>query len=315
MMRSDFRKSVTEKSFPERTSEYVKTQQRLLTPQGLEPFAATPTLLPAPDQSLITWGTPYVSHAYTEPDKTGKSPDAENRLQDTFLSLHKENVGRTFKKGNEYWADLKPAHHTISTTAQSYVPQQAAVVHTSTTDDLARYLARRDLVFTSLFQFDDRPESYRAFNNAIRGLGITASEELDLMAKWLGRESAEHVKRIRSVHISSPERALMRAWRQLQDCYASPEVIECALFKRLDDFPRISAKDYTKLRELGDLLMELNCAKEEGYSPGLSYLDTARGIGPIIEKLPFALQERWILYGSRYKEDNDGRFPPFDILA
>ena len=60
--------------------------------------------------------------------------------------------------------------------------------------------------------------------------------------------------------------------------------MEKALFKRLDEFPRISTKDYWKLRDLGDLLMELQGAREEGYLTGLTYLDTARGIGPIVEK-------------------------------
>eukprot|EP00064_Thunnus_orientalis_P021144 superscaffoldBa00006246_g21299 len=84
---------------------------------------------------------------------------------------------------------------------------------------------------------------------------------------------------------------------------------------KLDNCPRISAKDYTKLRELRDLLMELRYAKEEGYFLGLIYLDTAYGISPIVEKLPYGLQEKWISHGSRYKEENGGCFPPFGFFA
>ncbi|KAM6948701.1 importin-13-like [Aplochiton taeniatus] len=91
--------------------------------------------------------------------------------------------------------------------------------------------------------------------------------------------------------------------------------MEKSLFKRLDEFPRISTKDYGKLRDLGDLLMELQGAREEGYLTGLTYLDTARGIGPIVEKLPQGLQEKWLSVGSRFKEDNNGYFPPFDYFA
>lgn len=99
------------------------------------------------------------------------------------------------------------------------------------------------------------------------------------------------------------------------ECYAAPEVIEAALFKRLDTFPRISSKDYIKLRELGDLLMELLSAKEDGYLPGLAFLDTARGINPVIEKLPYALQEKWITKGSRFKEEHQSLFPPFSFFV
>ena len=171
-------------------------------------------------------------------------------------------------------------------------------------EHLAQYLARRDLVSSSLYQFDDQPEHYRAWQSsyisATQGLGLTATEELDLMTKWLGKESGNHVT---------------KAWERLQECYAAPEIIEKALFDRLDNFPRVSAKEQTKLQELADLLMEVQCAKEDGYLPALSYLDTARGIEPIVGKLPYGLQEKWILVGSKHKEENRGRFPPFEFFS
>lgn len=169
--------------------------------------------------------------------------------------------------------------------------------------DFVKYLARRELVSSGLSHFDDRPESYRAwrssFINTIKDLNLTVSEELDLLSKWLGKESSEYVRRLRAVHIGNPHMALKMVWNRLDECYSSPEVIESALFRKLDSFPRISGKDNLKLRELGDLLMELLSAKEDGYLPGLAYLDTARGIRPIVEKLPYTLQEKWISQGSK----------------
>lgn len=73
----------------------------------------------------------------------------------------------------------------------------------------------------------------------------------------------------------------------------TPEMVEHALLKKIEDFPRLSNRDSNKRRELGDILLELECAKSEGYLPGLAYLDTARGLKPIVEKLPYGLQERW----------------------
>lgn len=67
--------------------------------------------------------------------------------------------------------------------------------------------------------------------------------------------------------------------------------------------------------ELGDLLQEIQGTKEDGYLPGLLYLDTSRGISPIIDKLPFGLQEKWMSHGSQYKEENRGRFPSFDYFC
>ena len=111
------------------------------------------------------------------------------------------------------------------------------------------------------------------------------------MTKWLGKESGDQVKRIRSVHVNNPSLVLNKAWERLRECYAAPEIIEKSLFDRLDGFPKISSKDPIKLRQLADLLQEIQGAKEDGYLTGLAYLDTSRGIGPIVEKLPYQLQE------------------------
>ncbi|KAI3374199.1 hypothetical protein L3Q82_006053 [Scortum barcoo] len=152
--------------------------------------------------------------------------------------------------------------------------------------DIARYFVRQELVSSGLTQFNDRPENYWAWKssyiNATRELNLNASEELDLLTKWLGRESSEHVRRIRSVHVATPAVGLQLVWERLEECYGSPEVIERALLR-----------------------------KSEGYLPGLSYLDTARGVNPIVEKLPHSLQEKWLAKGSQYKEQHYVSFPPF----
>ncbi|XP_059833911.1 uncharacterized protein LOC132398455 isoform X1 [Hypanus sabinus] len=135
------------------------------------------------------------------------------------------------------------------------------------------------------------------------------------MAKWLGKESREQVRRIRSVYINNPELALSKAWERLWEGYAAPEIIEAALYRHLENFSKLSAKDHIKLRELGDLLMEIQGAKEDGYSTGLVYLDTPSGIRQIVDKLPFGLQDRWVSVASEYKEDNNGRFPPFKYFT
>ncbi|XP_076869614.1 uncharacterized protein LOC143519746 [Brachyhypopomus gauderio] len=190
-------------------------------------------------------------------------------------------------------------------------PQQA--------QDLARYLMRRELVSSGLLKFDDRPEHYwswkASFVTATQDLNLSYREELDLLVKWLGAESAEHAKMIRSVHVLNPSTGLSMAWRRLEDCYGTPEVIEYALLKKLEDFPKLTNKDNAKFRELGDILLELECAKADGFLPGLAFLDTARGVNPIVEKLPHRLQEKWITKGSRFKEDHGVAFPPFPLFS
>ncbi len=100
-------------------------------------------------------------------------------------------------------------------------------------------------------------------------------------------------------------------WECLDECYGAPEVIENSLLERADHFPKISNKDYKRLRQLGGILMELQAAKQEGTIPGLAYVDTARGISGIVQKLPFSLQEKWMTLGYAYKAQYKVAFPPF----
>lgn len=77
----------------------------------------------------------------------------------------------------------------------------------------------------------------------------------------------------------------------------------------------LTNKDPYKLRELSDILLELECAKNDGALPGLLYLDTARGVKQIVEKLPYNLQKKWISYRSKYKEDFAVAFPPYAVFS
>lgn len=203
---------------------------------------------------------------------------------------------------------------------QSQTPRHMFPVSVSQPPDpLAQYLARRDLVTSGLYQFNDRPENFRAwrssFTNAVAEVQLTETQELDLMSKSLGEESGQQIRCICSVHVNNAGLALRKAWERLNDCYGAPEMIEQSLFQRLDSCPKIVAKDHIRLRELEDLLMEIQGAKEDGYLTGLSYLDTSRGIGPIVDKLPYGLQEKWVSSGSWYKELNNGCFPPFSYFC
>lgn len=180
-------------------------------------------------------------------------------------------------------------------------------------------MARREIVSTGLLQFDDRPENYRSwkasFFTATRDLDLTAKEEMDLLVKWLGTDSREKVKRIRAVHVKNPDRGLSMIWERLDECFGAPEVVECSLLKRLETFPKISNKEWKKLRELGDLLMELLVAKSEGVLLGLACLDTARGIASIVQKLSFNLQDKWMTLSYTFKQQHRVPFPPFSVLV
>ncbi len=61
--------------------------------------------------------------------------------------------------------------------------------------------------------------------------------------------------------------------------------------------------------------MKIQSAMSEGYIPGLLYLDTIRGVHPLVDKLPFSLQEKLMTLGTKYKQEHFVLFPPFSVLA
>lgn len=94
---------------------------------------------------------------------------------------------------------------------------------------------------SGLTKFDDLPEHYQAwretFLNTIENLEMTASEEMDLLIKWLGKDSSEQALRISAVNVRQPLIGLKAIWGRLNKTYGSPEAIERALFSEVENFP------------------------------------------------------------------------------
>lgn len=237
--------SVSSKTKVERIKDYVETQS------GMNPHK--------PEER--NWQkSNYSNELHQEAlDCTAHSLNKRNEIQDTFTELPQQ-----FSQPLQ--AEIKQRTYNSHASCLSQGEFVSAQPHTvprcypeaSGMLDFAKYLARRELINTSLVKFDDRPESFRAWKSAFlgatEGLGLTAGEELDLLIRWLGKESSDHVRRLRSVHVSDPKAALHVAWERLTESYGAPEIIENALLQRLENFPRVASKDFIKLRELGDLL-------------------------------------------------------------
>lgn len=271
------RNSVSDKVRLQRTSEYVQSQIDLHN-QSPSPLLPVPTVEPVlkaePNETMKTWQT---TMNVTKSQPTCSKPNSERGCGTQPPAPNLPEPTRVKPKFK-----VKRANSPLSLYAQNHTPQGMPPSSTPPLRDLlAQYLGRRDLVISGLYQFDDKPENFRtwqsSFTNAVAEVSLTATQELDVMTKWLEKQSGEQVRCIRSVHVNNPILALRKAWERMRDCYAAPEIIEQSPFQRLDGFSKIAAKGHTKLREVGDLLMEIQGAKEDGYLTGLSYLDTSRG--------------------------------------
>lgn len=277
----------------QRTAKYVSEQAAVTSEQQIVPPKTENVALAPPFQSVV----------------------AKQEINPNYI-LNQAASDNSF--ATPLHTSFKPFAPAIQTVPKAYNTHNNYAL-TQPTYDLAKYLSRSQLITTGLSAFDDQPMNYwvwkSSFKSAKAGLDLSAGEELDLLIRYLGKDSAKQAKQMKAVNIRCPEAGLMRAWERLEETHGSTEAIEQALFQKVENFPKITNREPLKLRDLADLLLELEAAKLDGYLPGLSYLDTARGIQPIISKLPSNIQEKWMTYGSKYKHDHGTSFPPFTVFA
>ena len=112
------------------------------------------------------------------------------------------------------------------------------------------------MTLSRLYSFNDKPESFRmwksSFSELVKEIGVTPSEEMNLLLKWLGVESKKHALSIKSTH--DPVKGFQRIWEHLEDRYGSPEMIHTAVLKKLNDFPKIGPRDNERSIRLSDIL-------------------------------------------------------------
>jgi hypothetical protein len=207
------------------------------------------------------------------------------------------------------------------TRADSEQPMQRTCKPTGTGTNvdagyLTNFLLRKDLMLQRLTSFDDKPETYAvwkaSFQSVVSELGVTPSEEFDLLLKWLGPESRKYAASLRSANAAKPAIGLHRLWERLEVRYGAPEMVEASLKQKLANFPKIGNKDSKQLFELSDILSEIESAMEDPkYQTVLSYFNSSSGIIPIVNKLPYSLQSKWTSRGTRFKKIHGVTFPPF----
>ena len=182
-------------------------------------------------------------------------------------------------------------------------------------DEINKYLLRKELLLTRLIQFDDTPETYMSWKSSFRQvcqeLNISASEEIDLMIKWLGEESRKYALSLKNVYRNNPAIGLESLWTRLDERYGSSGSLYKSIMNKLEKFPKLTYSETSKWYELLDTLSEIQALKTDPeYSSALAYFDSSVGTSPILMKLPPAIQEKWAFGVNDYKMNNKVTFPP-----
>lgn len=207
-------------------------------------------------------------------------------------------------------------HSSLNPNALSYNPANTQ----SLSSDFTKFLLKKDLLLTRLTSFNDKPETYaswkNSFKNIMEELGVTPVEEVDLLVKWLGKDSQKYAQSLKTSTSSDPVRELRRIWDRLDERYGAPEMVEAALKRKIDSFARITSKNFKLLYDLSDVLSEIEAVKEDTkYSSLLGYYDSSSGVTPIVRKLPVNLQEKWTNVAVKYIEEHRVPYPPFSIFV
>lgn len=222
-----------------------------------------------------------------------------------------EHFGQT--KHYDFYAASAQPDENVPFVSNTTIPLQQSLRNDSNlASQLTTFLLKKDLLMTRLTTFDEKPEHYLSWKVNFKGmifeLNVTPSEEIDLLIRWLGPDSGRHAKTIRSSLSSDPTWGVAKIWERLDERFGAPEMVEAAI-------KEIGNKDNKKLYELVDIMIEIeSLMANPQYTVLLSYFNSSSGVLPIINKLPYNIQEKWTMRAANYKKQHSVSFPPFSLV-
>lgn len=211
--------------------------------------------------------------------------------------------------------DSQPLNPAANTFSPNNHPTSTSNSDQSIMKSYIEFMARRELIANKIENFDNNPENFHtwklSFKNMTRNIGITPSEELSLIIQYTTNDSKKLVQKLRNAYIANPKKGVAEVWIRLGERYGSNVVLTKAHLDKLANIPKIGFKDNKRLQEFGDLLLELQCAKEDGHLQGLRILDEPIFLKPVLTKLPTDIQTRWQRHAFSFNRKHGVDFPPF----
>lgn len=188
----------------ERTREYVQTHSQ-------PPNAPNLTS----NSQLELENSQYVTQSYVEGSLSSQASTKKKESKTEIVPMKQEHtVQHSFQcspskvKINPFDGDDEVRHQSYPVRIQCKsdpLSQEPAGCSTTTphVNDFTTYLLRKEMVNSGLFRFDDCPENYWAWKTSFYAvtseLNLTSREEINLPIRWLGPDSSNHAKRIKSV--------------------------------------------------------------------------------------------------------------------
>ena len=152
---------------------------------------------------------------------------------------------------------------------------------------------------------DAYPTWKAQFNILVGNKNIEPGEKMFFLKEYTAGPAREAIE---ALLLLPNEESYVAAISILEERFGDPSKVCSAFRRKLEEWPKISAKDGPALRKLSDFLTQLAVAKKS-YPP-LNILDDEFENKKILSKLPGYLVERWI---ERVVEYDD--FPSFETFA
>ena len=297
-----------DETVPHSTSHQTAHYRGVAEPPFVTPARNVPVSYSA---GITPFATPHASH--TLPNVTlpagDRLPYDSPRINRPPAPLHSQSQYPYIMTPAALPGSSQPDFSAM--TVPTSTPHQA-----SQYNDLSKFLIKKDLLLTRLRAFTDTAETYLSWKNSFRGvmseLSVTPSEELDLLIKFLGRDSSKWAVSLKLSNAFMPDHAVCLVCERLDERFGRPEFVEAALKTKLSKFPKISANQYSRLYDLADILAEIDSVMEDPSCQQLfAYFNTSSGIKPVVAKLPPTLQIKWLTQAMHYKSVHRVAFPPF----
>ena len=187
---------------------------------------------------------------------------------DAFISPVEQTIPHINVQSNNNQTEKMKSEVNFNSNVQTFPISQPYTQNTESVmpnrpdqvQDFTKFLLKKDLLISRLTRFDDQPQTFifwkAQFEEIMKELEATNTEELDLLTKWLGPTSSKYAASIRSSNVSNPAEALRKIWERLNERFGSPELLESMLMSKLSVFPKLTNRDNVKLYDLLDLILE-----------------------------------------------------------
>ena len=229
---------------------------------------------------------------------------------------HDQHQGKTPQEGLRTQYQNRPpmpSSHSIrsldlsGTTEMPYLPSETFFALLNRTFRMSRTPPPIPLIFTG------KPMEYVCWRRSITHLidqDVTEAEKLAYLQQYMSETVRQSVKAyFQDANAASSVKILEELDKRYGDQYALAQ----SYLEELNEWPNIKDRDPVALRNFSDILSQTAIVSR--HSKFLSSLNEPRQVKILSDRLPESHSKAWKVKVSKYKEENDNSYPPFQVFA